>query len=324
MGKSRNAEFLRKIDDRGYPVDYLLARIRGRRSHLIKDWRPLILGSVSPGHMASARYGSIISDDYPEAIQEHLLKEFGWVYSLMNGALRQVFSPFFLYVELRTIFICLRYAKGKEAGKIERILSGSLLSEKIKDVLRCGENLLSAVEGLEDCFTSLSNRFAGLGNVFAESGLPGFESALSIRYLEYAMHSKLHPVMQDFFRAVVDSRNILALYKYIRLCVKMSPPFISGGSISEATHNEIAAGKDLAEISSLVRKLGGIEPELANMETSLYKMVTRLLKKAGRDPLSVGLILDYLWRCSIEATNISILLYGRDIEREIIEAEMVQ
>ena len=324
MGKSRNAEFLRKIEDRGYPADYLLARIRGRRAHLITDWRPIILGGLSPGRIASARYGSIISDDYPEGIQEQLLKEFGWVYSLMNGALRQIFGPFFLYVELRTIFICLRYAKGKEAGKIDRILSRSLLSEKIKEILRCGEHLFSAVEGLEDCFTSLSSRFAGLCNIFTESGLPGVERTLSVRYLEHAVHSKLHPVMKDFFIAIVDSRNILSLYKYIRFDVKMEPPFISGGSISEIMYKEIADRKDIAEMSSLVLKPAGIKPEPANMETSLYRMVTRLLKKAGRDPLSVGLILDYLWRCSIEATNMSIILYGRDIDREIIESEMVQ
>lgn len=324
MGKSQNAEFLRKIEDRGYPVDYLLARLRGRRAHLITDWRPLVLSGESPGRIASTRYGSIISDDYPEGIQAHLLKEFGWVYSLMNGALRQIFGPFFLYVELRTIFICLRYAKGKEFGKIERILSMSLLSEKIKEILRGGENLLSAAGGLENCFTSLSNRFTGLRNIFAESGLPGLERTLSIKYLEHTVHSKLHPVMKDFFIAIVDSRNILSLCKYIRLNETTAPPFISGGSITETMFEIITDRKDIAEISSLVRKLAGVEPDPANMETSLYRMVTRLLKKAGREPLSLGLILDYLWRCSLEATNMSILLYGREIDRGIIASEIVQ
>src|SRR5208282_4010036 len=110
MGKSRNVEFLRKIDDRGYPTEYLLSRIRGRRAHLIADWRPLVMSASPVDRLALTRYGSIMTDDYPEAIRQYLLKEFGWVYSQMNRTLRKIFRPFFLYTELSTIFICLRNA----------------------------------------------------------------------------------------------------------------------------------------------------------------------------------------------------------------------
>src|SRR5208282_6601518 len=108
----------------------------GRRAHLIADWRPLVLSESPVDRLAFTRYGSIMTDDYPEGIRRYLLKEFEWVYSRMNRTLREIFRPFFLYVELNTIFICLRYAKGKETGKIERTLSSSLLSKKIKEILR--------------------------------------------------------------------------------------------------------------------------------------------------------------------------------------------
>jgi vacuolar-type H+-ATPase subunit C/Vma6 len=324
MEKSRNVEFLRKIDDRGYPTDYLLARIRGRRAHLIADWRPLVLSESPVDRLAFTRYGSIMTGDYPEGIRRYLLKEFEWVYSRMNRTLREIFRPFFLYVELNTIFICLRYAMGKETGKIERTLSSSLLSEKIKGILRGGENLFSVVGGIEDCFTYLSNRFSGLRNILENAGLQGVELTLSTRYLEYIVHSKLHPVMKDFFVSIIDSRNILSLYKYIWLNGKIAPPFITGGRISETMFMEIADKKDLLEIGSMVRKLIRIEFEAANIETSLYRMVTRLLRKAGREPLGVGLILDYLWRSSLEATNLSILLYGSEVDSGIITAELIQ
>ena len=324
MGKSRNVEFLRKIDDREYPTEYLLSRIRGRRALLIADWRPLVLSDSTVNRLAFTRYGSIVTDDYPEGIRRYLLKEFGWVYSQMNRTLKEIFRPFFLYFELNTIFVCLRYAKGKETGKIERILSLSLLSEKIKEILRGGEHLLSAVGKLEECFTYLSNRFSGIRDILENTGLQGVELTLSTRYLEHTVHSKLHPVMKDFFISVIDSRNILSLYKYIWMNVKIAPPFITGGRISETMFMKVADKKDLLQIGSLVRKLTKIESETANIETSLYRMVTRLLRKAGREPLGVGLILDYLWRCSLEATNLSILLYGSEIDRGIITAEMAQ
>lgn len=313
---------LRKIDDRGYPVDYILARLRGRRAHLITDWEPLIQGSVSPGSIASARYGSIMTEEYQEGARRHLMKEFCSVYAMLNGALRRIFDPFFLYVELGTIFISLRYAGGKEPGRIERILSTSLLSGKIGEILRRGEDLRSAVEGLEDCFISLSDSFAGLRNVFLETGLPGWERALSVRFLEHEVQSGLHAVMQDFFTAVIDSRNLLSIYKYIKLDAKKVPLFVSGGSIKESMLKKVADRKDLTAMYSLVRGLTGTEPGLSNIETALYSMVTGLLRRSGRDPLSVGPILDYLWRCSREAVNMSILLYGRGIDPEIIAREL--
>ncbi|HXW68605.1 MAG TPA: V-type ATPase subunit [Dissulfurispiraceae bacterium] len=324
MGKSRNVEFLRKTDDRGYPTEYLLSRIRGRRAHLIADWRSLVLSDSPVESLALTRYGSIMTDNYPEAIRQYLLKDFGWVYSQMNRTLREIFRPFFLYTELGTIFICLRNAMGKETGKIESVLSLSLLSDKIKRILRGGEHLLSAVGGLEDCFTALSTGFSGLRNTLENSGLQAVELTLSTGYLEYIVQSKLHPVIKDFFVYIIDSRNILSLYKYIWLNGKNTPPFITGGRISETMFMKTADKKDILEIGSLVRKLTKIESGTANIETSLYRMVTRLLKKAGGEPLGVGLILNYLWRSSLEATNLSILLYGSEIDRESITAEIVQ
>ncbi len=130
--------------------------------------------------------------------------------------------------------------------------------------------------------------------------------------------------MKYFFVSIIDSRNILSLYKYIRLNGKIAPPFITGGRISETIFMKIADKKDLLEIWPIVRKLTKIESEAANIEISFCKMVTRFLRKAGREPLGVGLILDYLWRSSVEATNLSILFYGSGINREAITAEIVQ
>jgi vacuolar-type H+-ATPase subunit C/Vma6 len=52
--------------------------------------------------------------------------------------------------------------------------------------------------------------------------------------------------------------------------------------------------------------------------------MTRRLQRSGRDPFGVAPILDYLWRCSIEAMNLNVLYHGRDIERDAVAAELVQ
>jgi vacuolar-type H+-ATPase subunit C/Vma6 len=51
--------------------------------------------------------------------------------------------------------------------------------------------------------------------------------------------------------------------------------------------------------------------------------MTRWLRQEGRNPFGTAPILDYLWRCSIEAMNLSLLYQGKDLERELVAAELV-
>ncbi|HLO24777.1 MAG TPA: hypothetical protein VK187_01600, partial [Geobacteraceae bacterium] len=80
-------------------------------------------------------------------------------------------------------------------------------------------------------------------------------------------------------------------------------------------------------LESLVNEVTGVRlerTEPAQVEHALYRGMTRWLKRAGRDPFGAAPILDYLWRCSLEAMNMNVLYYGRDVERELVAAELVQ
>jgi len=80
------------------------------------------------------------------------------------------------------------------------------------------------------------------------------------------------------------------------------------------------------EVAALIRKATGTVPGSTDptaIENSLYRGMTRFLRKKGREISGVGVILDYLWRCSVEVTNLGIILYGKDIEREALRAELV-
>jgi vacuolar-type H+-ATPase subunit C/Vma6 len=84
---------------------------------------------------------------------------------------------------------------------------------------------------------------------------------------------------------------------------------------------------DLFATIALVRQAAGITiaaPEPTQVEVALYRGITRFLKGEGRYPLGVGLIVEYLWRCSLEVTNLSVLFAGKDLAREDIAAELVQ
>lgn len=63
------------------------------------------------------------------------MREYRWVYFQMNEGLRKIFYPFFLYTELRTLFLCLRRKNDKPAKWADELLETSLLSNGLKKVL---------------------------------------------------------------------------------------------------------------------------------------------------------------------------------------------
>lgn len=319
-------ELLESPEDRGYPVEYLLSRIRGRRACLITDWKRLIFEAAPLESLSPSRYGGLAADKSPEGIWRSLVREFRWVYVQLNGKLREIFKPFFLYTELRTLFICLRHIKDKNAGQIDALLAVSLLSDEIKRVLKTSEDISSAAAGIERLFLSLSDGFRGLTEIADAEGLRGVEQQLASTYLVHTVHATLHPLMRDFFIRIIDSRNIISLHKYLRMNMTAALTFIPGGTIPETRFRDILDKKDILRIGSLIREITGTKMEIsgaAQVENALYKGITKFLKKAGKDPLGVGLILDYLWRCSIEVMNLSLLFYGKDLERDAIAAELV-
>ncbi len=318
---------LQDLADRGYPAEYLLSRIRGRRSRLIRDWKRLIFDEALFASSLSQMPGGMLKAKSPDEIEGNLMREYRWVYGQMNRRFREIFGPFFLYAELRTLFICLRRLPDRKGGALDELLSRSLLPDAVKDVLLLSTDLKEAVSGIERFFTSLSKKFSGLSEVLEAEGLRGVEQHLTERYLAETVNSATHPLLKMFFSRLIDARNSISLYKYLRLELKTPPPVIPGGQISEARLLEIAKSGDLVEVGSLIQELTDIpveRPDPTLVELALYRGMTKWLKRAGRDPFGAAPVLDYLWRCSIEAMNLRALYYGKDLEREAVIAELVQ
>ncbi len=320
-------ELLRKPPDPGYPVEYLLSRIRGRRSRLIRDWRTLLFDPALYESLPTASTGGFQKIKTADAVWRNLMAEYQWVHSQMNQQLRDIFFSFFLYTELRTICICFRHLVDKKTGAIDDLLDRSLLSDEVKKALLFSTDLPAAVSGIERLFSSLSGRFTGLGKTLESGGLRAVEQRLVGTYLSVTIGSDLHQLLKVFFSRLIDARNIMGMYKYLRLGLKIRPEFISGGAIPEMRLNNIMKKDELPGVALLVREITGIaveRPDLTSIELALYRGMTRWLRKEGRAPFGIAPILDYLWRCSIEAMNLSVLHYTKDLERDAVAAELVQ
>ncbi len=310
----------------GYPVEYLRSRVRGRRSRMIRDWKPLIYGTPPAEYLASPQYHGFVRERSLDGLWQSLQQEHQWIFSQLDEGMRRMLAPYFLYAELRTITSCLRLLQGEKAQETAAVLAGSLLCGKLRHTLSGGEPA-AAVGSIEELFLGISPAFRGMKDAYEGKGLRDMEQMLVGRYLEAVLKQPLHPVLRELFVRIIDARNILSLYKSLRLASRDPSVFIAGGKVTVERLRDLQERDDLFATIALVRQAAGVTiaaPEPTQVEVALYRGITRFLRLEGRDPLGVGLIVDYLWRCSLEVTNLSLLFAGKDLEREAVAAELVQ
>lgn len=318
-------ELLRDRENREYPREYLLARLRARRSRLIDDWgaalattEPFAALSVPPGQQVAFP----TSD---EAVWTSLQQELVWVHSQMERRTRTIFAPFFLYLELRTIVLCLRRRAAGDEGDMAELLRFSLLSVPARGVLRKNGEILTIVAGLARFFGHAAESGAGLVTAYREHGPAAFEERLANFYLEQTAHSRLHPVIAEFFSTLIDMKNLMILAKHRRWRIVAPPSFIKGGRLHAAQLLDAARARDLSGAVRLCRAVTGaeIDPAAGNIESLLLAALSRLAHRVSRENEGIGLILDYLWRCAMQARNLSLLVHGPEIDREVLDEELV-
>ncbi|MDA8083288.1 MAG: V-type ATPase subunit [Nitrospiraceae bacterium] len=327
MKQCNAGELLEKTPDHGFPGDYLLSRIKGRRARLVSGWNALVTTPSPLEHLPDGHYQKAFDGRNPEAVWRALLGEYRWLYHQMNGRLRETLSPFFLYTELRTLFICLRYVRELKGGRSREILTQSLLCDELRRILGRSQDGLSAAMGIEENFLCLSGQFRGIAEIMQHEGLKSFERELTERFLSVIVRSVPDPALTALFMRLIDARNILATAKLLKTATQVKHHFIPGGTVDTGRLMEILQAKTVPGADRLLREWTGEEvtsSDLIGVEASLYRGISRSLKRYGREPLGTGPILDYLWKCSIEAMNLAILSYGHKLKRDVVAAELVQ
>lgn len=306
----------------GYPTEYLLARLRGRRVNF---------GSV-PFNTAewtetepSLRYRAEAGGTTGTEAWHTMRAEYRWVYRQMNEGLRHTFAPLFLWFEVRIILLSLRFRGGGDRKKAAGLLATSLLAEQVQSVL-AGEGAPTAViDAVAGLMAAVAEPYRNIGNFYRERGNREFEQRLVTLYLERMSDLPLHPVLREFFRSVIDMRNLIALAKQIRWHLNEPGAFIRGGEIPPERFGkaleEGTAG--LATLLGALPGMGTLPAASGNPEPLLLHWLTRKVRRLGRDPLGIGLVLDYLWRCFITAHNLSLILQCEDVEPASVRAELI-
>jgi hypothetical protein len=306
----------------GVPADCLLARIRGRRSFLVHDWERrllarLPLAALSPAPWRQAPAGA---EGWPlRALQQEYL----WAYSLMDEQLRCDTAPFFWLAELRTLAVCLRMLPGGTTD-IAPLLQASLLATNIRKALREADGCPAALAELTVILAGHDPRFGGLGEIYRSQGHAAVEAALHEISLQLLARTPIHPEMRRYVTLTIDSRNLTTVAKHLRWRLGTIPPLLEGGSLSLSHLTELFRHRDSAGLLHLAMRLGGEAPfdETADPERVLYEAQGRVMRRLARQADGVGAILEYLWRCGNEATNIALLERLETVGSEHIGAEL--
>jgi vacuolar-type H+-ATPase subunit C/Vma6 len=299
----------------GYPPDYLVARVRGRRARLVRDWSPLLTAGPRPAASEEDSWGG-------------LLRELDWLHRQMDRRLRDSFAPMFGLFELKTIVLCLRQKAVDNSSAITALLGPSLLSESIKALLRGPDDTRSTIANLVDALTRVGGGFANLDAAYEQSGMRGFENGLLRAFLEQASGEKRHPRVENFFANFVDLRNVIILHKHLRWNMGEPAPFVEGGGVERDRLAGILRERSQPDFDRLLTELTGLSAvpavgDEAGLETILLRSVTKELRKLSREDEAEGLILDYLWRIYVQARNLAVLHYGVGLSAQRLEAELI-
>ncbi|HUI59907.1 MAG TPA: V-type ATPase subunit [Steroidobacteraceae bacterium] len=279
------------------------------------DWKAARTHGLTPG----------TSD---ERIWEALLNQLEWLYGQMNRTLRECFAPVFVLLELKTIVLCLRNKEAGRVTEIDTLLTHTLLSDAVRQVLHDRPDVRSSITTLIETTAGALPGLREAATAYAEQGLRGFEDSFMRGYLAYTAKTQLHPLIQQFLRAFVDLRNVMVLYKQLRWGIEDAGVFIEGGTFELSRLVRLLASKELNAWEELAKEATALKvvPAAASegaLETVLLTSLTERLRQIGRDEDGVGLILDYIWRIYVHARNLAVLYHAPDLGEATLERELI-
>lgn len=261
------------------PTDALLARLRYRRSKI----------ETAAGQSKAAPAEDPVC----------------WVYQRLNSSLRKQLEPFFDLLAMRHLVLRLRYALAGEAPPA-RLKDDCLLAKPLQQLAATpgeGQDILARLEvALAADYPFVS----GLVATYRNQGPGGVEQQLAAGILQHSLAGSSHQVLIMLLRYLIDMRNCLTIHKLWRWQTRRMPPLIAGGSLASATLQRVWATHDSARLTRLAVQLAGSDPPASQptaMEQYLLNGLSKRLRQAGREPLELGVIIDYLWRTRLASHN---------------------
>lgn len=312
----------------GYPMDYLIARLRGRRGLLISDWAGLIF---SPEPQLPSEYGRYEKGRRPEEMAYRVLRaRMRWLYRHMQRPMRECYAPLFLMHEAGAIFSALRLKEASAgAESVAAVLRGSLLSggtrAALMDESLGHEETFSIIAGALNRMSGISPEEAGLVRArHAQRTIREHEAIFNEALMQWAASSACRPELRAYFRHLVDMTNLLAAQKRLRWGASDAEAggarLMSGGSIQPRRLRRMSE----PELRAAAFRLARAEDDgIRSMEAAMLRGLKLRMWRLAREGSAHGAMLSYAAGAALEARDLSLVLGVRDrLDEGRIRAEM--
>ncbi len=280
------------------PTEALLARLRCRRAAI----------NLAAEHVTDTPATDVVS----------------WVYKRLNCRLRKRLEPFLDLLAMRNLTLALRYTLADETPPAS-LINSSLLAKPLQRLVMATEETENTIAQLEAALTNDYPFAVGLTAVYQNQGPGGVEQQLADGILQHGLARAGNDILKATLRYLVDMRNCLMINKLWRWQVSQAPQLTIGGMLATNRMQRIWATHDSDRLTSLTSRLAGeplISTEAIGMEQSLLRGLTRLLRRAGRDPLGLAVIIEYLWLAQIAVHN-QLLRQTLALDREELLEEVL-
>lgn len=279
------------------PEEALLARLRCRRA------------AIKPG-AANPVKGSPSADVV------------SWVYRRLNRRLRKQLEPFLDLIAMRSLVLILRYKLAGEAPPAALLNNTLLAGSLIRLVTMVGESE-TTIARLEAALAREYPFVAGLTVTYRNQGPGGVDQQLADGILQHGLARAGNGVLKETLRYLVDVRNCLMIRKLWHWRVNQPPPLTDGGTMASSRLHRIWATHDSDRLARLVVRRAGVPLASANtvaIEQCLLGGLTRMFRRAGRDPLGLAIVIEYFWLAQLAVHNQMLRqTLGQDREEFIAE-----
>ena len=298
---------LKPVPEAGPPQDYLLARVRCRRSQL----------DLSGG-----------SDPWPgQTPEEGVQAACRWVFERMNPSLSRHLRPYLELIAAQSLIHALRLSRAEKRERLGHLLQRSLLHPLLQKQLLAATSFEALTVFLEQWLAPQCPAMSGLVTTYQAQGPGGLEEQLEAGLLGRSVAAARSRPVRRLLTWLVDRRNLLTLAKYRRWQVEQDPPLLPGGTVSGVRLQRLWRLHDTAWLDLAARRIPGFaEPPDADprsIEMCLLQGISKDLRRLGRDPLGPGVLVDYLWRCQIAARNRALFLNLGEEQDELLNETLV-
>ena len=271
----------------GYPSDFLLARLRGRRRELADVGSSRQREPGDPWFLLQA--------------------ELCWLYKTMNRRMRREFGFCFLYFELRRLLNALRRLSGRSREGLVQLASQSLLNRDLIRQLQMADEVVDAVRLLDALLEQKSGVAPQLENILADQGYQQMEEQLTNLFYITVVKQTRVPALQEYFGNLIDLHNLLSILKTRRWKLPEPATVLAGGTHTpEQWHALLRTGRE-PQLHKAIGRISGVEGfDAESVEHALLGKIHHTLHRQARAEPEEFLLLDYLWERYLQARNLGL------------------